>query len=99
MFLDWNNPHLPKNSERWKFNKLCKRINADHRNPSPREWDMIIDFIYPEEDRILAKMDTQLPIDEEEEVDVFNYTSQVVGTDVKEDHYISVPLSEKNNYM
>ena len=99
MYWDWNSPYLRKGKDRWKFNNLCKRLNGEGRNPSPREWDMLIDYMYPEEDRILERLDKEpVPINDEM-VSVFNYTYHHIESGRKEDCFLEVPLSEKEDYQ
>lgn len=98
MYWDYNNPYIHGNSrDKWKFRSLCKKLNGERRDPYPNEWDFLIQYMYPEEDRILDKLD-YIPQEKEEMVSVYNYTYQKVGSDVKEERYIEVPLSEKEDY-
>lgn len=98
MYLDYNNPYIPPNKELWKFKKLCKKINGEHRTPYPGEWDILIEFMYPEEDRILERLD-RVPQKKEKMVSVFNYTYHDMETGNTEDKYFYVPISEKEDYL
>lgn len=48
-FFDYNNTRRNKRSKEYRaYKKLCIRLNASDRNPSPKEWDQIIKFNYPD---------------------------------------------------
>ena len=84
-----------------KYMKLCKRLNAEQREPYMSEWDWIIQYCYPEEDRILDKLDNPhkyVKKDEDYER-VFNYTKIKMSTGSKEDVYMEVPSSEIQYYI
>lgn len=43
-FFDYNNTQRNKRSKEYRaYKKLCIRLNSSNRNPSPKEWDQIID--------------------------------------------------------
>lgn len=96
---DFHYPAHPMDRDKRKYMRLCKRLNAEQRDPYPNEWDWIIDYCYPEENRILDMLNNPHIKEEEQLVEVYNYTSINMKTGEKEDIYMKVPLSEKEDYV
>lgn len=101
MWWDWNYPLHPMDKDKRKYMKLCKTLNAEQRNPYPYEWDWIIEYSYPEEDRILDRLDNPdnpKQKNDVKKIDVYNYTLIHMEDGTSEDVYIQVPLHEKEDY-
>lgn len=50
---DWRLPHRPNAKNKWQYKRICERLNSQRRPPNAWEMDVIIDYCYPEEERIL----------------------------------------------